>query len=700
MNRINSDLYDKSNIKTTVFNHQADIQNQLLKYKNETLKEKQKKFYNNAEYKTHLLNIDSQFRNTTPKNIYKTNNDILPNNPINVLRNSNIIQINYPNHSFTIGDSIIIQNIIPTFKILTNSIYFFNNFPYMIINYNNHNIPIDFSNFYNIYQLQIDIISNIGNNTFYSNIPINLILGIFQIQLPSIINKTVPILPNILSFFNVNTANELDSNYIFIQLPYNFIISSNLYYIPTDVFKISFLNIGGIPLNYINADYPIDYNKNQSCQIITDIDTNNIYFVSSIVASSNTNGGSNNIQIMLITNTLSGYPDSNEYTINLKRTFNNVVRIELVSTEFPYIDFLIKSSGSNINNNLYWKHLDDGATIYNAFIPEGNYDGTNLITTINKALNNVLRVNSSIQNPNYNIFTVTLNTYTQEIIFNPYKNNNLPNSLTASIISIDNIDYVQLSIYHPSNLVEAMDTIIISGAIKIGTIIDAVYINKTHTVYQINTTNQTYTVLLAPLNQITNASTIDLTGNGGPGTVIQTKAKVSFIFTSSDTLGTVLGFKDVGARNAITPFKTSISNFDSYSQSTNLNQVGNINTSTTLLNLTGNNLYILMYINDYECVINNSNQDTAFAKILLSGTPGDILFNTFVNYPLEFDFPIATLNELDIKFTYPNGTLVDFRNINHSFTLRIIEKIFKPYNTGLNSKDSSFYENTIDNATN
>jgi len=102
-----------------------------------------------------------------------------------------------------------------------------------------------------------------------------------------------------------------------------------------------------------------------------------------------------------------------------------------------------------------------------------------------------------------------------------------------------------------------------------------------------------------------------------------------------------------------------------------------------------------MYINDYECVINNSNQPTAFAKILLSSNPGDILFNTFVNYPLEFDFPISTLNELNIKFTYPDGTLVDFRNIDHSFTLRIIEKIIKPNNTGINSKDTSFYETII-----
>jgi hypothetical protein len=263
-------------------------------------------------------------------------------------------------------------------------------------------------------------------------------------------------------------------------------------------------------------------------------------------------------------------------------------------------------------------------------------------------------------------------------------------------VTIDNIKYVQITILHPGNLVQVQDTIIISGAAAIGNIIDATMINKSQIVYQVNTTNQTYTILLGQLSQITNETSINFSGNGGPSTIIQTKAKVSFLFNKSDTIGSVLGFKDVGQANAITPYQTKISNFDPYVLYTNLNQVGNIDTSKQILNLTGNNLYILMYLNDYECIINNSNQLTAFAKILLSGSPGDILFNTFVNYPLEFDFPLSTLNELNIKFTYPDGTLVDFRNINHSFTLRIIEKTSQPYGTGLDSKDTSLFETIIE----
>lgn len=691
---INSDLIEKSNTKTTTFNLKKDFEAKQKKYEHELLKQKQDNFFNNIEYKTQLLNIDSQFRDKIPKNIYTTNNTILPNNPILVTLNSTLVKINYPNHNFSIGDSIIIQNVIGNNKILTNSLYFFDSFPYIVINYNNHNIPLNFSSFYNQYQLHISIINDIGNNTSYNNIPINMITGIFNITLPSIVNKLTEITPQILQLFNVDTVSDMDTNYFLIQLPYAFIATSGFYYVPTDVFKFIFLNIGGIPIQYINADYPIDYNKYQSNQQIINIDPNNIYFNSSITASSTTSGGSNNVQVMLITNTLSGYPDANSYTIYLKRSLNNVVRIELVSTEFPYIDYLIKK---NVNDKLYWKHLDDGSAIYQASIPEGNYDGPNLISIINTILNNVQRIGSTVQNPIYNIFTVTMNQYTQQITFTAYKNTNLPNSLSASLIEIDNVKYVLLTVQHPGNLVEVNDIIVISGAAKIGTIIDTSYINKIQTVYQVNTTNQTYTLLLAPLKQITNAVTIDLTGNGGPGIVIKTNAKVSFIFTSSDTMGSILGFKNVGQPNAITPYLSQVSNIGSYIQSTDMNFVGIIDNSSSILNLSGTDNYILMYVNDYECVINNSNQPTAFAKILLSGNPGDVLFNTFVNYPLEFDFPIVTITELNFKFTYPNGTLVDFRNIDHSFTLRIIEKTSTPYKTGLNSKDSSFYEMIKDN---
>ena len=53
------------------------------------------------------------------------------------------------------------------------------------------------------------------------------------------------------------------------------------------------------------------------------------------------------------------------------------------------------------------------------------------------------------------------------------------------------------------------------------------------------------------------------------------------------------------------------------------------------MNLNGGYNYILMYLNDIEYIYTNTNLDNAFAKILLSGNPGDILFNTFISQPLD-----------------------------------------------------------------
>ena len=83
----------------------------------------------------------------------------------------------------------------------------------------------------------------------------------------------------------------------------------------------------------------------------------------------------------------------------------------------------------------------------------------------------------------------------------------------------------------------------------------------------------------------------------------------------------------------------------------------------------------------------------------MSGLPGDVLYNTFINYPLEFDFPLSTLNEIQVKITYGDGTFPDFRNIDHSFTLKITEMINSPRNTGINSKNINYLETMKEVAT-
>jgi hypothetical protein len=651
-------------------------------------------FYKKEELKVSLINIDSMFRNKSPKNIYTSSINYLPKDPLTFTKDSQEIEINYPNNGFNENDKIIIQNVEGKNYILSREIYLFQNYSYCFIKIN-HDYTINYKNLLNKIQIEISVFNSEMLNTkqFYGNIPINSLIGIFNIELPSIVNETNEIPQSILTYLNSSTVKNLDSSYILIKLPFNYLSFDNLniQYEVTDFFKISFNDLYGLPINGINADYPINYQKLQGYHEVVSIINKDIFTINTgYKALKNGIGGGNKIQIMKIITIEEGYPDANNYIIKLKENFNNVVRIELVSTEFPFIDYLIKNSAPNKNNKIYWKHLDDGNYIYSTEIPEGNYDGQNLILLLMKNMNAIERITSTIKKKIFNDFLITYNSFTQEVTFSAFKTENIPNSLKVDIVTIDSIQYFRLIVNHPNNLVEINDLVTISNALAIG-IVTSTLINKTHTVFEIN--NNNYSILLGTINQIytsNNDLTQTLTDTGGASINIKTKARISLLFNYKDTIGSVIGFKNVGQANAITDYKNTISNFDSYLNDTKLNTVGNIVETPLLLNFTGNNNYYLLYLNDYELVNNSYNQSPAFAKILLSGTLGDILYNTFINFPIEFDFPISTLNEIKIKITYGDGSLPDFRNIDHSFTLKIVELVNFPKYTGINSKKTNF----------
>jgi hypothetical protein len=658
------------------------------------------KFYTKEQLKISLINVDSAYRNFEPKNIYSTNVTYLPNNPLSFTQNSGLINIKYPNHNFNKGNNIIIQNVQPISFTISGKMFLFQNNSYLFLQIP-HTVSLDYLTLLNPLQIQIDVANgtNVEGTYFYGNIPLNSILGVFNIILPSVVNRTIEISSFILNFFNVNTVEELDSKVLLIQLPFSYFSSVNQSFEITDFYKITYLDIFGIPINGINADYPINYQKLQGFQEIYEVvDKNNFIIKTNYKCIHTGISGGSKIQMMLVNNTIEGYPNSNSYTMKLKKSFNNVARVELISTEFTFVDYIIKSSGPNKNNSIYWKQLDDGNTIYSASINEGNYDGTNLMTALTTAMNLIPRITSTPENPLFNNFSIKYNSYTQEIIFSGFKTDNLPNSLKADIINISETDYFRVTIKHPNNLVEVGDTITIANASDLG-VISRLNINKSLIVYEVLKEISAYSVLIGPVNQITTSSELltTLTDNGGGSVQITSATRISMIFTYPDTCGELLGFKKVGLPNSITPFKTQISNFDSYQNDSNLNSVGNVVLSSQLLNFSGNNNYLLLYINDWELITNTSNLNACFAKILLSGQPGDVLYNTYINYPLEFDFPISTLTELQIKITYPDGTLPDFRNINHSFTLRITEIVNYPRNTRLNSKNTTFLQTMKDN---
>jgi hypothetical protein len=656
---------------------------------------------NNYELKISLLNVDSRFRNKIPKNIIDSNSKFLENNPIYVTKDSNEIKINYNNHDLKLGDQIILKNIKNNDIKLRNAVYLNISFNYFLIKVENHSL---LSNYNNNFKLNLIIDDKIDNNDrMIGNIPLNSIIGIHNIYILKENNDeniSDDMIDNLISNLDI-TKERLIKDYIFIKLPFNYSnenkLNNNTEFKEFEnikkIINIQYLNIGCIELNYINSDYPINNNQYQSYHEITKVEDNYIYFNIGKTALYTENNGGSNVYIGKIINTIEGYPDANNYTLDLKKSFTNIVRIELVTSEVPYIDFNIKNTINSSNNTIHWKYLEDGDYIYSANINQGNYTPTNLILKLQEKMNLVERISSTETTKIFNIFKINFDNNSEEMKFTAFKNNLLPNSLTIEKDITLGTEVLKLNIKQNNNFINIGDTIIISGSIKIGDV-PASVINTSHVVYDVNNETDIYSVII-PVDSDKSYNDINITGSGGQNIKIQIPARVSLLLNQLNSIGSLLGFKNVGESFAVTPYLHIISNFTDYIEPIIFDEIGNKNPSSSLINLNGNNYYMLLYLNDFEGLINDKDFDNSFSKILLMGNPGDIMFNTFVNSPLEFDIPISSLEQLKVKFLFPDRTSPDFRNFDHSFTLRIVEKITKPSKTRLNPNKTSYEDSLI-----
>jgi hypothetical protein len=685
----------------------------------------------NKFIKTSLLNIDSAYRNITPKNIVKSDGKILPNNPMTFTKGSTTVSINYPSHSLKTGDYITIQNVIGRSKTLVDSFILINNFKYLIIVLFDQNInpmlstltqsdtqayynfglntgqineiPSDYKSYTDDLYINIELVGNQTESNLINNINLNNLLGIKKCLLASDIpaNNIEIIKKSIKTLFGNDDLNIINRFTLFVELPIPYINDISDYYTLKQIFKVSYMHIGGIKLGYLNTNYPINnYNYQSNYEIKNVLDENNFEIILNYPSYGNLTGGGKNIQIMKILNSIGGYPDADFYTINLKNSFNNVTGIELSSSEIPYIDLTIKK---DVNDKLYWYNIEDGQNLYKLQIDDGYYSSTTLLEKIKNKINQIPRINSTQTNPNYNYFEIVVESNIQKITFKPYNLKKLPNSLSIRSQVIDSQTYYILNVGHPNNLVEIDDQIEISNSSTVtlkketneGNLIyevSANYINGIHKIYGINLENQTYDILLGKESEIAN-TLVTIEKAGGVNILVKSKTKISFLFNKTDTFGDIIGFKNVGDAFSVTEYSSEVSNKDSYVYSNNLNSVGNeIDYSSGFFNLSGKFNYILMYLNDIEFVYSNNNIPGAFAKISLAGSPGDILFDTFVTQPQHIyskAFPISTLTEIKVRFLYPDGSRVNFRNINHSFTLKITEEQERNDNTNLNSQTIS-----------
>jgi len=545
---------------------------------------------------------------------------------------------------------------------------------------------------------------------YFGNYPINLLNNTFQIYL-SPPNQPIP--PN------------YDLSYFYIVMPYNFDSS----YLPTlpnktyDGYNITFQfnHICGVPINIINAQYPLNTNYLLGYQTIYSIKSNSFLIELQKPWLGDNNGitfGGNLIYYSKVNKIITGYPNPNNYNIKLSKEYKKLIGMRIINSVFPASENVFSSLNSNLC--LYWQNKSDGNTIYKITITPGTYDTTSLKNEIETKIANVLKipdpsinvfVGGSLYSPN-NYITVDFNmnnnitkfsSYNKYIFINPPILSIEPNMLVGVI---QNHTYIASSyimkISQPNHNMMEGDTITFSGMLT------TLFTYETNTTYAmpdiaLNSTFNvnkvlnidTYNVIISNVNVITNPTIISTIScnDGGYNVIGLVKSYFRLLFNTSDTMGTNIGFRNVGDPLSITPYKTDIKNTDPYHKEKSVDSYNNpVNFYSGRINLNRTTYFVIncdeitgKLLHYYTNSIHN-----IIGKINCSKIRNGNYYDTFVDMPITFHEPID-LYSLTFTFYSPDAKLYDFGNEDHSFVLELVSITERPDETYIDSNTGIEY---------
>jgi len=258
---------------------------------------------------------------------------------------------------------------------------------------------------------------------------------------------------------------------------------------------------------------------------------------------------------------------------------------------------------------------------------------------------------------------------------------NIDQNNTLSFISVipQPENKIFMRIYHPNHQLEAGTVITITNSSSINQV-PASTINGQHIINKIFDENS-YEVLLGIY---TSVKTIEY-----PTNLISIRYPDIFqmFFNFDDTLGNILGFKDVGQDVAVTPYKKKIRNVDPYGSIRNVDPGYDLcKPIRTKLEMTGYN-YFYICCPELANIQNTNLVSNIFAIVRWTENPGNIVFDSFVPTVKIFNAPLSSLSKLHFTFYHPDGRLVEFNGLDHSFTIEIIGLYGQPsgINPGINS---------------
>ena len=709
-----------------------------------------KNLQDKTKYITNYINIDSSNRITTPQ--IQTNDPILlPNNAFYFSTTTindkvqYLLNINNPQNTFKVGDRITLTGLVNNNIILrtvyqdnnNNNIFnvqFTNNSnyvkilcspnmsfgPYFPLNLTNSNIV----NNYNLENTYVNISGFIGypTNGSIGNVQLNLLNGLNKIYLQSYDNE----------------VNDLTYFYIYLPIPFNGIINTIGYNI-----TLNFMHIGGVPLNTINAEFPLTNDYISGYQTIYSTKNDTISILLNQQGLYGSTFGNNDIYIALLTNVITGYQNPNSYVVDLNQTYYNVVMVNLISSIFQRSENTFRTTKNFTNTKIYWQNKNDGDTIYSASIDDGNYSSDDLAIEIQNKINKVVRIgiDSDSSYLPINNMSVSINKNTNVVSFSSFQIANLIMPIINVVAITPFIGSYTITIKHPNHNLLVGNTVRFTGMISYLNIPEYV-LNQVHTITEILDAN-IYNFIITNVNlnistsvspnpnpipyATTNASAsssssssssasvsdnvsvngsvnVNLipvakgspTSGGGYNVTAYVNNDFCLLFNYPDTMGNELGFRNVGNNSSITYFNSIITNKSTYINELQTDTVGNpIVITNNPINLDGEK-YILMTCLEVNNLVNYGSNtlpkiNNVFAKINLKKQPEKILFDTFVSTPVYFYNP-TNLDKLTINFYSPTtNNLYEFNNVDHSYVLQIVTLQETLQETGIFSKTGREY---------
>ena len=626
--------------------------------------------------KKHIYSIDSRNRNTNPHNLLTGKNIYLPNNALSFTAQSSSVTITANNHGLTKGKKIILQNVKSTIYQSKGGIELINGSSFVKITQEDHglgNIISDDTD----YEIKITGLEGNNNKYTFGDIPISLINNKHKVYLFS------------------DSSSLPHTDYYFIKLDVTVDIDTASLSDTSSNIIIEHKNLYGIPLNYLNVNYPLDQNQLFSDHVVEEIIDNNTISINLKDMTSKITGvgGGNNMYISTIKSVIEAYPHPNRYKININNELFKVGKIKILSTLFPNN---AKTIVKDYNNKLYWEDLYNSGHIYEIALDTGKYEIPSLISAIEKKINKTEvmllgKVTSTVNqttatNSQFFSSDVSIDRNTSIVTFKFYKKLSLNKGIYKLNYSSIADSHIRIKVIHPNHDLLVGDEIIISGAIDTDAIPSSV-LNTTHQIEKV-VDNNSYQIKLP----LFNASTTTEQNFGGTSTIIKIPVKVRMFFDKSDTMGKILGFTRVGEKYSVTPFEYSIANNKPYANDILKDSTGRkIKYDATTNTIQNNDLflndtqYIIMtcsLLENQSLKIVNSNIKNPLCKLIIKQNKYNSLDDIYTPLVEYLDRPIDITTDIEFGFYNIDGSLHDFYGRDHSFVIEFTE-IINTLNNGL-----------------